>query len=402
MGRFAFLLSMGSVTLVTIGTLGCYLLAMLILGRSLSKESFGYVTLWVYALNVLGAASLLGFPNAILRHYPRARLTGAQWGRALPKLAFQSLVACSLGAWVFHLIYDLPQFETLLLFLAASTIGFTLLPITILQIFGRFALAQGLYTLWRVGMLVGIGACLALSLDLHVRQVFIAIALSGFLQALLSVASVLRHPQGTESLPLRPLLPDAGVFASLFVAAMLLLRLDAFFIPKLLNFEALGTYSALSFLALTGYGVISLAVGQVLNPKLANREPVPLKRLTLMLALGGLLIGSVLALTSTWTIPFLFGDKYEGDFRLVVGLLSLVGVLQVLYAIPSSKVGILGSKKLLRLYVPLSLSSLVVDALLLLWLVPKFGMRGAAGAAALTWFWRTGTAWLAARRLSPN
>ncbi len=93
----------------------------------------------------------------------------------------------------------------------------------------------------------------------------------------------------------------------------------------------------------------------------------------------------------------MFGDRYAGDHRALVTVLAAAGVLQVLYALPSSRIGILARRNVLRAFLILSLSSLAVDAALLWWMVPRWGLVGAAGATACTWAWRTGGAWLVAR-----
>jgi len=193
---------------------------------------------------------------------------------------------------------------------------------------------------------------------------------------------------------------DALVFSGLYVAAILLTRLDSFFLAKLLDLDALGLYAALSFFTLTGYGVVSIAVGQVLRPKLASREHVATGKLTWGLALLGGVIGLVLAWLSPWLMPAVFSSRYAGDHRVVVALLALAGLFQVLYAVPSSRIGVVSSTKSLRVFLPVSLSALVVDAILLLWLVPRFGLAGAALASALTWIWRAATAWMVAGRES--
>jgi len=153
-------------------------------------------------------------------------------------------------------------------------------------------------------------------------------------------------------------------------------------------------YSALTFFTLTGYGVLAIAVGQVLRPALASRESMPLRKLTWGLAGGGLVVGVVLTLVSPTLVPAVFSERYAGDHRVVVAILSLAGVLQMLYALPSSRIGTVSPPRTLRAFVPVSLSAVAVDLVLLWILVPRYGLTGAAAASAITWAWRTGTAWL--------
>jgi O-antigen/teichoic acid export membrane protein len=390
-------LTLGSVTVVTVATLGTYLVAVLFLGRKLSREDFGYFNLWVSALNVLGSISLLGFPNALVRNYPRERLAQSAWPRLGRPLIGLTLLVCAIGTAIFDMIYHLSGRDALWLFAASAFVGQTQHPTTVLQIFRRFSVAQGLQTLWRPFLLVGVLALLALG-RLSVGWMPPLIALAGVVQLVASEWAARKAPRGMEPLLLRHMWSDALVFSGLYVAAILLTRLDSFFLAKLLDLDALGLYAALSFFTLTGYGVVSIAVGQVLRPKLASREHIATRKLTWGLAFLGAAIGLVLAWLSPWLMPAVFSSRYAGDHRAIVALLALAGLFQVLYAVPSSRIGVVSSAKSLRVFLPVSLSALVVDAVLLLWLVPRFGLAGAALASALTWVWRAATAWMVAGR----
>jgi O-antigen/teichoic acid export membrane protein len=391
------LLTLSSVTGVTVLTLGTYLIAVLFLGRKLSREDFGYFNLWVSALNVLGSISLLGFPNALVRNYPRDRLARSAWPRLGRPLAALTLLVCAIGTAIFDMIYHLNARDALWLFAASAFVGQTQHPTTVLQVFRRFSLAQGLQTLWRPLMLLGVLGLVATN-RLGVPWMPPLIAVAGLLQLLISEWAARSAPRGPDAISLRDMWGDAMVFSGLYVAAILLTRLDSFFLAKLLDLDALGLYAALSFFTLTGYGVVAIAVGQVLRPKLASREHIGTRRLTWGLAVLGGAIGVVLALSSTWLVPAVFSSRYAGDHRVIVALLASAGLFQVLYAVPSSRIGVVSSTKSLRVFLPVSLSALVVDAVLLLWLVPRFGLAGAALASALTWLWRAASAWVVAGR----
>ena len=390
-------LTLGSVTGVTVATLGAYLLAVLLLGRRLSREDFGYMNLWISALNVLGSVSLLGFPNALVRNFPRERLAESAWPRLGRPFIGLTLLVSAIGALVFDLIYHLPPRDALWLFAASAFIGQSQHPATVLQIFRRFSIAQGMLTLWRPLFLLAVLGALAVD-QFTVQWLLPWVALAGCIQLLVSEACARNMPRGPHPVSLRAMWGDAMVFSGLYVAAILLTRLDAFFLAKLLDLEALGLYAALSFFTLTGYGVVAIAVGQVLRPKLASRERIATNRLTWGLAVLGALVGALLAWVSPWLVPAVFSSRYSGDHRGVVALLALSGLFQVLYAVPSSRIGVLSSAQSLRLFLPVSLSALVIDAILLIVLVPHFGLSGAALASALTWICRTTTAWIIAGR----
>jgi O-antigen/teichoic acid export membrane protein len=390
--------TLGSVSGVTLAGLAAYLVAMLFLGRSLSREAFGYLNLWLSGMNVLAAVSLLGYPLAIVRHYPRERLVRSRWTRLLRPLTALNAAVALAGAAAFARIYDFPVRDAVWLFAASALVGQTQLPATILQIFRRFVVAQGLANLWRVGLLVAVAAALPVH-ALRPSLAFVAVGSGAALQLVLAQVAIRREPGGEEATPLRPLLADAALFTALTAAAMLLTRLDAFVLAKVLDLDALGLYSALSFYTLTGYGVVALAVGQVLRPKLASREPVPGRRLAWGLAASGLGVGAILALASTRVVPALLSDRYAGDHRGIVMVLAAAGTFQVLYALPSSVIGVLSSRRTLVAFVPVSLITVGVDVVLLAVCVPRWGLPGAAGATAATWVVRWGSAWIVARSL---
>ncbi len=387
--------SMGSVGGVTLLTLAAYLLATLIMSRSFTRSEFGYMNLWINSLNLIAIASLVGFPNALLRHVPRQELERSDWprlGRALTGVGAGVALA---GTLLYHVLYSHRVLDTLCLGVAALVLGQSLFPVTVLQILRRFAVAQLLNTLWRPGMLVGVLALAAWG-ALTPSAVF-AVVVAAVVMGRGLLAWVLRRsPRGAAPIGIRGLTPDALVFASLYVSAVLVSRLDAFALPRMLGLDPMGTYSTLVFVSLTGFTVAGLAVGQVLNPLLASGDRVPWGRLTTLIVVAGGAGAVVLALLADWGVPLVFGELYRGEHTRVVLVLGAAGVLQVLYALPSSRIGIQASTRVLRGFVGLSLTSLAVDAVLLVWLVPRHGLLGAATATALTWVWRTGGAWAVA------
>ena len=390
---------MAGVSGVTLVTLAAYLVAMLLLGRTLSKEAFGQLNLSVYALNLLGMASLLGFPNALLRNVPRDRLERSDWKGLNRSLAGFNAGVCLLGVALYGLLYDTPLSNLVLLLVAALFLGQSLFLVTVLQIFRRFALAQGLFTLWRPVLLIA--ALLAYTGALRgLTPLLAAIAAGAAGQYALLVLVLRRAPRGPDPIPLRSLTHDAGVFFVLGLTAVLISRLDSFFLPRMIDFDTLGVYATISFYALTAYAVVSMGVGQVLNPLLASRERVPTTRIAVGLALGGLALAGVLAALADWAVPFAFGERYAGHHRPVAAALAVAGVFQVLYAVPSSRIGVLASRRVFRGFIAISLSSVVVDVALILFCLPRWGLTGAALATAGTWFWRTTGCWVVASRFT--
>ena len=171
-----------------------------------------------------------------------------------------------------------------------------------------------------------------------------------------------------------------------------MLRLDAFLVAGLVDKAALGRYQAAGNIALTGYGILSLGVGQVLNPRVASGEPLRLGRLTaLLLAVGGT-AAIALTLLGTPLIHWLYAHRFTGDFTPLIGLFCLTGLVQMAYVVPSSVLGVRAPLATLRLFLYINFVSVAINAGLNLWLIPRHGLEGAALATLVSWIWRLGWA----------
>ena len=386
--------SVGAVTFVSQAS---WLLTLFLLARHLPREGFGYLTLWQYALNLLWAGGILGFQNAILRNWPRERLVSHRRHKLFLPLGTLACMTAIVISGAFHLLYGSPINDSIFLFVAGVGLGFSILPVTILQIFRKFSLAQSIYSLWRPGLFLFTLILLSLG-TVTLTRLFVGMALLALLQLTLAVLAAWPLPRGNEPITLRPMIPDALAFTGLHMAALLSLRLDAFTMPKLLDLDSLGLYSATTVWALTGYQLAGTALSQVLNPKLASGEPVPVTKWLFAVITLGTLAGGLLVAFSNWVLPAVFGPQYVGNHRALVAVLALSGLFQTLYVIPSSRIGILSTRRVLYGFAGLSFLSVGVGLLLLIFLVPRFGLTGAALASALTWIWRVAIAWWVAAR----
>ena len=384
----ATILNLGSTAGVLMASLAAYMLGTVILARHLPRSELGQITLWVNALNLLGAASLFGFPNAFLRHFSAKELGKADYLSAMLRLTPLALVISAVGAWIFYQLYDLSVLEVSLLMIGAAALGLCSLPVTLLTIFKRVTLGQVIYTVWRHSFLIASVFVVLAGLGRAWTLVAGAVSAVALLQVFLGIRALKTQPSGQGRIRLVRILPDAALMSGLFVASVLIMRLDNFFVAKLIDFDSLGLYGALGFFMLTGYGIVSLALGQILNAKLANRESVPFRTVAFLAAVGGVGVGSLLAVMEPLVLPAVYGEMYAGDFKRIAFLMVISGTLQVLYAIPSSRLGVLGPKQGLVYTLFIGLASVMLGTSLLFWLVPKWGLEGAALATASVWAFR--------------
>jgi O-antigen/teichoic acid export membrane protein len=312
-------------------------------------------------------------------------------------LAIVAAVVSSIAAVLFAALYHPRPLHAALLLLAGIGGGLSLLLATLLQILRRFALSQICSLLWRVALLAAVLGLLFLA-RLEPGSLFFLVTASVWFQVGLSWILLASRLSGKEPVSLRPMVRPALAFFALHLSALLTQRLDALFLPRLLDLASLGVYSAVTSIALTGFQMVGVAVGQVLNPRFASGEGVDIPRLLRWLLIGGGFASLMLVWLGPNLVGLVFGPRYEGDHRLLFALLAFTGAFQVLYAIPSSKIGIRGSQRILDSFVWWSFASVAVDVVLLLVLVPAWGLAGAAAATAIAWLFRTVTAWLFSRR----
>lgn len=377
----------GAVSLVNGGSQLLFLLATLLLGRTLSASDFGRVDLANKVINLAGYLGLFGLHTALVRSIPRERLGRVAWPAAGPRIALQATIVAAAAGAVLALVYRFHVVEAFLVAGASLGLSFALAGGALLTIDRRFVAAQ---LLPAVGRPILLGAALVLLAGgrMDAGAVLVVFFVTGVLQALLLGPTLRPLPRGDEPLPTGRLVREGALFFGLFLTSTLLLRLDAFLLAGLIDTAALGRYAAVANIALTGYGILGLGVAQVVSPRIASGESLRLVRLLLLLVVAGGGGGLVLTLFGTPLVEWLYGGRYTGDFRLLFGLLSLAGIVQVAYVVPSAWLGVRAPEPALRFFLGVSVVSLAVHVLLTLALIPRFGLEGAAAANLVSWLWR--------------
>lgn len=382
----------GTVSLITGLSQVAYLLANIVLGRGLTQAQFGLVTLANNVINLTAYLSLLGLNSALTRAVPQSELREMNWrghiGRVAGLAALISAATCGLAGAIYHFT----PLETGLMALASWLFGLSIAGSSLLAIERRFAASQFWPNLWRGVLLVAAGT-LMLGGRIQSLPILASYVVAGLAQVggLWLALRPLRG--GPRPLPGARLLKEGMLFFGLFLTSTLMLRLDAFLLAGLVSTAALGQYSAAANIALTGYGVLSLGIAQVLMPRLASGEPLQLRRLLLLLLLAG--GGAAVALTffGSPLIQFLYANRYPADYRNLLALLCAAGLVQVIYVVPSALLGARAPVPMLRSFLLVNLVSVGINAGLNLLLIPRFGLEGAAMATLLSWVWRL--AWAA-------
>jgi O-antigen/teichoic acid export membrane protein len=377
----------GAVSLVNGGAQLLFLLATLLLGRTLTASDFGRVDLANKVVNLAGYLGLFGLHTALVRSIPRERLATVAWPAAGRRVALQAAVVAALAGCFLAFVYRFGALEAVLV--AGASFGFSMAigAGALLTIDRRFVTAQLLPAVGRP-LLLGAALLLVAGGRLEATAVLGVFFITGIVQLLLLGPALRPLPRGDAPLPTGKLLREGALFFGLFLTSTLLLRLDAFLLAGLVDTAALGRYAAVANIALTGYGILGLGVAQVVSPRIASGESLRLTRLLVLLVVAGGGGGLVLTLFGTPLVEWLYAGRYTGDFRLLFGLLALAGIVQVAYVVPSAWLGVRAPEPALRFFLGVGVVSLAVHALLTVALIPRFGLEGAAAANLVSWLWR--------------
>jgi len=215
-------------------------------------------------------------------------------------------------------------------------------------------------------------------------------SLVALLPAVLNLVAVSRHAGGGgRGVSSREVL-GYGLRTHLGTVAQLSnVRIDVFIMNPLVGTAAVGIYSVAAMLAdLVLY--VPGAVSQVLFPRVAGSDPRRAAEETAFLARQTIVLAGVpavlLGIAAQWVVVLFFGVEFEGAIRalwiLIPGVIALsFGLILNQYLAGTGRPGLNSIA---------SVISLALNIPLLLVLVPRFGIYGAAAASTLAYMLRTG------------
>jgi len=373
---------------MTIG-IGAQSLSDLFLARHLSSEDYGLFTLiFRDAVTVLSVVILLGSDTSLIRFLGKTRIEDFRWKSflvtAIKAFALVSVFFGAITAW----IYDLPQWNVPAIAVLVTMVASITLFSTVLRARDQIMRAQiGLHS-WRVLFaLLLIPVFLSGVMSVATLAVLISISL-GF--SLLFVGKTLAGiPQGERTIPFRPVLTDGILFFGLSTSSLLMLRLERFFLGGMENLSAVAGYYAVSLPVLTLYWILASGGAYVVLPQFARGMHLRMKSAFTLLLGTGILLGIPFLLFGNDLVGLLFRGRYV-EHSFLVPYFVAMGMIQLLYVLPSSFIGGRSTTKQLGQFTYVGLASLGVNVLLCLLLIPSFGIQGAALANLGSWVLRCG------------
>lgn len=386
-----------------------------LIAAALSPKAFGALELLMTAIGLLGIVANCGLSHGVQRFY---------WDPETPVERRPVIVSSGLAALTMLvlgvLVVGLLAVAASANWLPGLNLPMTsIAPIAALVVMGGTLIAQYLLDVTRLQMapwkffgvslvtrvataMAGVAAVVWLQLGLDgLLAVQAAVALLALPLAALAVRRDLTTAVDREAA--LKLLRFGYPFIYSSFAFWLFGSVDRWLLAALSSVEEVGIYSVAQRFA-SIVMMVSLAFGQAWAPlalKMRADEPQKYRGwyadVLLMLACGMLVLGGAVALFSDQLISFLMPAEYEAAAR-PLAVLCLGVVAQSTTQITG--IGISLERKT-SLFAHLSWLMAVVNVVLNLLLIPKFGATGAAWATALSYLFLTGSYMYCSQALHP-
>jgi len=375
-----------------------YSISALLLGRYLSEADWGYFSFFHSATSLFTVFVLVGLDGALIRFLGRSGLEQYAWKTMLREKSAILLALSTAFSLAIKAMYQIPWLDLCIMIAVIWSGGLMALGTVVLRLREVYLKAQTLTHLWRLIFFVGVVGLL-FSGGLRIRPILLVFLLSYLLPVLLLKLDLRGIPQGDREAPIWTLYREGILFFGLTSSSMIMVHIDKFFVARMLDYSAVGAYTAISFVVLTGYTMIGGAISYVLMPTLAKGENINIRKNVLLLSLVAGGVSLFYLLFGGSIIHWIYLAKYDGHFELIV-LFILIGAVQLFYAIPSSVIGGKGTTKDLRIFLCLSIIAFSLNIVLNLTLIPYYQLVGAAVATWVAWIWRCASGFWVVHRMS--
>ncbi len=272
-------------------------------------------------------------------------------------------------------------------------------------------------------MLKGVASLLALAVGVYLSgSVFWGVV--GMAGAWAMVLAFYDIPQGLRALRRSPASPPAALHGRVAIAARLawmalplgvgimLVSLSTaiprYFVERMLGAESLGIFAAIAYIQVAGTTVIS-ALAAAANPRLAQHyahgdthafRSLLRKLIAIALALGG--AGALVAwLIGDWILTLIYRPEYGAHNHIFVLVMIAAGIGYVGWFVGDAMTAVRRLRAQALLFLAMTIATIGACA----WLIPLFGLTGAALATMVTSVVHAAGGWLivehALRRLPP-
>ncbi|HOW43231.1 MAG TPA: oligosaccharide flippase family protein [Candidatus Omnitrophota bacterium] len=379
----------GSVSIILGVAAIAELLTNVILGRLLPPNLFGRFKFINTVVIMLSSLLLFGQNMAIIRVFNRENIKEYDWKKFIRScLLFSSLFA-AVGCIIVGLMYHLKKEMLFAYFAVVAAVG-TEYYSALLRSQDRYSSSMLLSKTNSIFFSVCVAMmCFVFKIFSFWGLIFVY-TLIFFSTFVLGNLVTHRLPSGEKAVSARFVKEGIVLFFITF-SYTVMVQVDQFFISKMLGFSKLADYVVVITVT-RGFELVATALWFVMMPHYAKDNSRPIKNdsikagiLAIVVCIGYLFAGQPL-------LHWFFKGRYDHSAHLLVFFIA-AGFFRILYAIPAGIIGGRLPKNLLQLFLGTCILGIFFNLCLNFFLIPLWGLAGAALAALVSWVFRVVSAY---------
>ena len=397
-----------SVSLLWLGSFigsGSTFVIYTILAREIGPEAFGLFSAALATITIFTLLAGFGISKVWLKLFGEEGWNGIRWIK--PSLIFVALtiVFISFAIFLFAMsnVHDevTKQLLLLLIFFVYGYLSVELVSskYQLEEKFGKLAFWQMLPNLLRLILIFFFIYILKISLS--VIEIGLIYAVVGALFTVFAIIQLYKMSSGNLELKghiniqdkvlsipkVKDVMVEAWPFGMASLFAFIYVQSDIIMVKYISGNQEAGYYNV-AFVILTAILIIpTILFGKFLLPKYhrwANHDKAKFhdayKKGSYLMIISGVLIMGVLLLTSSTVIPIFFGDDYQQSVALMKILSFTLPISFLSYSVGATLV----TKEHMKLKVKLMGAVAILNIILNIFLIPKFGSKGAAFATLIS------------------
>ncbi len=380
-------MNIGSVSLVLILVMVFASLSSILLARLLPDADWGEFSLMRMLVLFIPFLAIWGQGIATARFFSKNDPTIFNWHAAFIKVAVWSALLAALCVAAAAYIYNLELYKIVALYISVVFFCSTLFLANLVRSQRRYTQAiimengfRGLF--FFILLIIYLTASITKPATILIYLGLVVVF--GFFNIGYAFRSI---GNGERTVPAE--MHRTGILLmGIEVSVDVLSSLDTLLIPKILDYGALGLYSAVLAPAQV-FNILARAAKYVWVPEFGRSERTRFRLLTVGVFTLAVVMALALALAAKPLLHVLYNGKYDHG-ALLLQIMAAAGVFRLLYSLSSSLiVGRLGHRALV-VHLRITIAAMALYALLLYWFLFQRGVVGAAWALLMVTALRAG------------
>ncbi len=366
-------------------TLGCGLFKNLILGRYLTATDLGIYSLLLAISGFVHPLSLIGQQTSLVRFLSSQNVQAFDCVKGVAQILGISLGLIIIGTMMASKIYSLTWLAGLFLLVVTFSTAVTDLVPGVLR-------AQGIYYLsilfFRgVNFFLVIGLVVLVLIDgIRLENVLWTFILISFGFALVTGAGAKKFfGRGEKAFP-ASIWRDGFFLLGTHLSLLLIVSFDRLLIPKLISFEMLGLYFAISAV-MRLFELAVQSVEFVLLPGIGRLSKDRLLSLSLLIIGAGLILAVGHLIAGPYIVSLVYQGKYDsGTF--LIPYFCVIGFMSFVYVIPYTLISGRMSSRCIRWLLYGNIVAMLTNIALAFVFISRWGLLGAVWTSIVVWLMR--------------